>query len=329
MANPQELQLPINPRILVGMLILILLIYLVFRSFVIIDPTEQGVVLRLGKFHSLLEPGPHILIPIADQVFKVETKVIHKEEFGYRSQPERRSSADGRTQYSSANYEDESLIVTGDLNMAEVEWSVQYQIEDPRLYLFNVHEPVKTLRDLSESVICRVVGDRSVYEILTVGRTEIEDESKLALQAAMDQYETGIKLVALKLQNVLPPDPVKPSYNEVNEAEQYRERLINEAQKEYNSRVPRALGQAKQRMEQAEGYKVDRVNRALGEANKFVAVYQAYNKAKEVTRQRMYLEAMNDVLTSVDSLILVDEDQKSLLPLLNLNPAKGGTDAKK
>ena len=329
MANPQDIQLPINPKVLIGTLIAFGLVYVIFRSVTVIDATEKGVVLRLGQFHTLLEPGFHPVIPFADQVYKVETEVIHKEEFGYRSQPVRRGRSDGRTQYSTANYDEESLIVTGDLNMAEVEWSVQYQIENPRLFLFHVHEPVKTLRDLSESVICRVVGDRSVFETLTVGRTQIEQEANEALQRALVDYNTGIKVVAFKLQNVLPPDAVKPSYNHVNEAEQYRERLINEAQKEYNSRVPRALGQAKQALEQAEGYRTDRINRARGEAEKFISVYEAYKSAKVVTRQRMYLEAMNEVLNSVDALILVDEDQQSVLPFLNLTGTKGGNLEKK
>lgn len=309
----------LNPKQLTIILVVMSVAFLGFNSFSKIEPNEQGVVLRLGKYKETLEPGPHFVVPLVDRVYVVETEVIHKVEFGYRSQ----DSSD-RTTYRKGILK-ESLMVTGDLNMAEVEWSVQYKIEEPFKYLFKVRDPIETLRDLSRSVMSQVVGDRSVYEALTVGRNSIEIESRDSLQKAINEYDMGLKLVALKLQNVLPPDSVKPSYNEVNEAEQYRERLVNEAQRERNSLVPKARGEAKQRLEQSEGYRIDRVNRAKGEAERFITVYNEYTKAKDVTRKRMYLETMNEVLQGMDSVILVDEKQTGVLPLLNLTgTSKGG-----
>jgi len=319
--NPKDV--PINPKAVAFIVLGAIVVLIGFNSYKTINATEQGVVLRLGKAKAdLLPPGLHFIIPFVDRVYRVETEVIHKEEFGYRSSDTRTV----RTSYNTDNFDAESLRVTGDLNMAEVEWSVQYKIGDPYLFLFHVADPVGTLRDLSESVMCRVVGNRSVYEVLTVGRGEIEIEARAGLQDALDHYKTGMKIVALKLQNVLPPDKVKPSYNNVNEAEQYKEKLVNQAQEKYNSTVPKALGEAKQRLEQSEGYRVQRVNSARGEANKFIAIYEAYSQAKEVTKKRMYLETMSEILAGMDDVILVDEDLKSVLPLLNL---QGGNHADK
>lgn len=313
----QRQQMPdidVDPKVVSYGIIIVLVLFLAYKSIAIIDPTEQGVVLRLGRaLPSALQPGPHFVIPIVDRVYRVETEIIHKEEFGYRST----GSRGGRTEY--RGVDEEALIVTGDLNIAEVEWSVQYKIGDPYKYLFKVNKPVDTLRDLSESVMGQTIGNRNVYEVLTVGREQIEVQAKIDLQKALDQYETGIKVTALKLQNVLPPDKVKPSYNEVNEAEQYREQLINQAQEKYNAAIPRAEGVALQRLEQAKGYQVDRINRAKGEADRFVAIYEAYRQAKDVTKRRMYLETMASILGSMDQVVLVDEDLKSFLPLMNLN----------
>ena len=303
----------LNPNQLALILVVLACLFLSFNSFFKIEPNEQGVVLRFGKYNRTLGPGPHFVIPMVEEVYVEETEVIHKVEFGYRSQ----DSAE-RTTYSKGIFK-ESLMVSGDLNMAEVEWSVQYKIQDPYKYLFKVHDPIETLRDLSRSVMSQVVGDRTVYEALTVGRDSIEIEAVSLLQEATNSYDMGIKLVALKLQNVLPPEAVKPSYDEVNEAEQYRERLVNEAQRERNSVVPKARGEAKQRMEQAEGYRIERVNRAKGEADRFISVYEEYSKARDVTRKRLYLETMDKVLRNVDDVIIVDSGQTGILPLLNLD----------
>jgi membrane protease subunit HflK len=209
-------------------------------------------------------------------------------------------------------------MLTGDLNSAVVEWIVQYRIQDPVKYLFNVRNVEETLRDISQSVIRLVVGDRSVDEVIVLSRQDIEDLAMQLTQKVLDEFETGLKVVTVKLQDVNPPPPVQPAFNEVNEARQERERIINEALEAYNKVIPQAEGQAQQRLRQAEGYATNRVNRARGDAEKFLAVWQEYNKAKDVTRRRLYLETMQEILPRLTNMYVVDESQRGVLPLLQL-----------
>ena len=219
-------------------------------------------------------------------------------------------------------------MLTGDLNAAVVEWTVQYRIVDPYQFLFRVRDVTNTFRGLSEAVMRKVIGDRTVNEVLTVGRQEVADLVEQKLQTLCDLYEMGLKVDQVVLQDVNPPDPVKPSFNEVNEAQQEREKLINQAQSEYNKVIPRAAGEALQAIAQAEGYALDRVNRAEGEAARFETIFAAYRLAPEVTRKRLYLEAMADILPIVERKIIIDGDMPGILPLLNLNSSgssqKGG-----
>lgn len=216
-------------------------------------------------------------------------------------------------------------MLTGDLNAALVEWVVQYRIVDPYKYLFQVRSVQDTFRDMSEAVTRRVVGDRTVNEVLTVGRAEVAAQVQAELQELCNQYETGISVDQVVLQDINPPDPVKPSFNAVNEAQQEKEKLINQAQSEYNREIPRASGQAEQTIQEAEGYALNRVNRAEGDASAFNALYEEYRKAPEVTRRRIYLETMAQVLPQVRSKVIVDEDLRGVLPLLNLDgPGRGG-----
>jgi membrane protease subunit HflK len=247
-------------------------------------------------------------------VTKVPIQRQLKQEFGFRT-----VRADVRSQYTEKGLSGESNMLTGDLNAAVVAWVVQYRIVEPYKYLFRVRNVENTFRDMSEAVMRRVVGDRTVNEVLTIGRQEVADHVLQQLQELCDQYDTGIKVEQVVLQDVNPPDPVKPSFNEVNEAQQERERLINEAQSEYNKVVPRAQGEAEQTIQQAEGYALDRLNRARGDSARFVAFYGAYRRAPEVTRKRIYLETMNEILPKVSQKIIVDDNLKGILPLLNLN----------
>jgi membrane protease subunit HflK len=210
-------------------------------------------------------------------------------------------------------------MLTGDLNAVVVEWVVQYRVVDPYKYLFRVREVEETFRDLNEAVMRKVVGDRTVNEVLTVGRQEIEALVKQDLQLLADQYETGIRVEQVVLQDVNPPDPVKPSFNEVNQSEQERERLINEAQSEYNKVVPRAKGEARQAIQQAEGYALDRVNRSQGDASRFNSLYAEYRKAPEVTRTRIYLETMGKILPQAGRKVILDDKLEGVLPLMNLD----------
>jgi len=300
----------------------VLILILAMTSFYTIDPEETGLVLRFGKFVRATDPGLHFKMPFGvERVLKVPIQRQLKEEFGFRT-----VKAGVKSQYSVKPYQDESNMLTGDLNAAVVEWVVQYRIVDPYKYLFQVRNVEKTFRDMSEAVMRKVVGDHIVNEVLTVGRAQVALQVTVDLQELCDQYETGIKVDQVVLQDVNPPDPVKPSFNAVNEAQQEKEKLINLAQSEYNREIPKAKGAALQTIQEAEGYALDRVNRSQGDALRFTAIYDAYRQAPEVTRTRMYLETMTEVLPQVQSKIIVDDGLKGVLPLLNLNSneTKGG-----
>jgi membrane protease subunit HflK len=240
-----------------------------------------------------------------------------KLEFGFRTY-----KAGVRTQFSTTKYQEESLMLTGDLNAAEVEWIVQFRINDPYKFLFRVRNAEQTFRDINEAVMREVVGDRTVDEVLTVGRQEVASTVDVKLQELCDQYELGIKVDQVVLQDVNPPELVKPAFNEVNEAQQEKEKLINQAKSEYNKVVPKARGEAERTIEEAKGYALERVNNARGEASKFNSIFKEYSKAKEVTRQRIYLETMNDVMQQVGRKLITDEEATGILPLFQLD--KGG-----
>lgn len=289
-----------------------LVLIFLWSTWFTISAEEVGVIQRFGKFSRTVNPGLNFKLPLIETITKVPVKRQLKEEFGFRT-----AEANIRTSYSRDGFKGESLMLTGDLNAAQVEWIIQYRISDPYLFLFKVRNARLTLRDITEAVMREVVGDRTVNEIITIGRQEIEINVLEKLQIILTQYETGIKVDQVILQDVNPPDEVKGSFNEVNEAEQEREKLINQAKSEYNKVVPRATGQAQQQIEEAKGYRLERVNRALGEANRFNALYRAYTTAPEVTRQRMYLETMESVLSKVGKKIITNDKTSGILPLFN------------
>jgi membrane protease subunit HflK len=305
-------------RLLRNVVLAVLALIFVFTGFYTVDPEEIGIVTRFGKYVRSTEPGLHFKIPLGvERVQKVPVQRQLKEEFGFRT-----VTPDVRSQFVTAGLEEESNMLTGDLNAAVVEWVVQYRIVDPYKYLFRVREVRETFRAMTEATMRYVVGDRTVNEILTVGRAEAASLVEQELQRLCDQYETGIKVDQVVLQDVNPPDPVKPSFNEVNQAQQEREKLINQAQSEYNQVVPRAAGEAQQTVQQAEGYALDRVNRARGDAARFRQYYEAYQQAPEVTRRRIYLETMGQILPKVQRKVVVDADVRSVLPLLNLDSGR-------
>ena len=306
----------------IGVLLLLILVALL-TSMYTVGPEEIGVVLRFGHYVRSTEPGLHFKFPFGvENVTKVPVQRQLKQEFGFRTR-----SAGVRSDYTKRGYEGEANMLTGDLNAADVEWVVQYRVVDAEKFLFRVRNVQPTFRDMSEAVMRGVVGDRTVNEVLTVGRQEVADQVEQGLQLLCEQYETGIKVEQVVLQDVNPPDAVKPSFNEVNEAQQEKEKLINQAQAEYNRVIPRAYGEAQKTIQQAEGYLLDRVNRARGDSARFSALYQSYRLAPEVTRKRIYLETMNKVLPKVSRKIVIDDDIRGLLPLLNLGEqaiGKGG-----
>jgi membrane protease subunit HflK len=303
----------------IGVILLIaVLAWIALTSFFTVEPEERGVVLRFGRFVRMTEPGLHFKFPYPlEQVEKVPVQRQLKQEFGFRTE-----SPGIRTRYSERDLLRESLMLTGDLNVAVVEWITQFRISDPYLFLFKVRNVEDTFRYMNEAVMREVVGDRSVNEVLTVGRQEIADEVEKRLQDLCNQYETGIKVDQVVLQDVNPPDPVKPSFNAVNQAQQEREKMINEARSEFNRIIPRARGEALQTIQQAEGYATDRVNRARGDAALFNALLAAYQRAPGVTRRRMYLETMNEIYPKVKRKVVLDEAAKNVLPLLNLEEVK-------
>jgi membrane protease subunit HflK len=304
-------------KILSGMAIVLGLL-LVWGSFYQIEPEEVGVVLRLGRHVRTTEPGLRVKIPLVEGVIKVPVQRQLKQELGFRT-----AETNLQSQLSDASVLEESMMLTGDLNVAIVEWIVQYRVSDPYNFLFKVRNLEATFRSLNEAVMREVVGDRTVTEVLTVGRQEIETTVQEKLQELCTQYETGITVAQVVLQDVNPPDPVKPSWDEVNQAQQQRDRLINEARAEYNRVIPRAKGEAEQTILGSEGYALNRVNRAEGDGSRFKALHAAYRLSPEVTRQRLYLETMERVLPQVGAKIFLDKDAQGLLPLLPLNNLGG------
>jgi membrane protease subunit HflK len=284
-----------------------------FSSVFTVETEEVGVITRFGEYVSEALPGLNFKIPFVDQVQFVPVQRQLKQEFGYRT-----TSAGVNSTYRKAGYQGESLMLTGDLNLGDVEWVVQFRIDNPYNYLFKVRNIDDTLRDLSEAAMRQIVGDRTVDEVLTVGRAEVASEMEVVLQAITNEYEMGIKIEQVVLQDANPPDPVKPSYNGVNEAEQQRETLINQARADYNRVVPRAAGEAEQTIQQAEGYALNRVNTAQGEVSRFNDLYEEYVKAPEVTKRRIFLETMEEILPKMGQKIITDEEGNSVIPLLQM-----------
>jgi len=282
-------------------------------SFYMVNTDEEGVVQRFGKYVRTTKPGLHLKLPLGiEKASTPQVTKIFKEEFGFRT-----LKAGVQTMYGKRP-EEEYLMLCGDLSVAEVEWIVQYKIKDAREYIFNVRNPERVLRDVSESVMRSVVGDSSVDEVLTSRRAEINLEAQTKMQELLDTYTVGLKVVAVKLQDVNPPETVKPAFNEVNAAQQDKEKLVNQALEEYNKIIPKADGQAKQMIKQAEGYAIDRTNTAMGDASRFLQIWTEYSQSKDVTRRRLYIEALGKVLLNLEKKYIIDDNVKGLLPLMNV-----------
>lgn len=299
-----------------GPFLILVLIALFFGSstFFTIGIDEVGIVQRFGKYVRTCQPGLNFKMPTGvESITKIKIKRVYKEEFGFQSIREGE-----RTRFSSeregANV---SLMLTGDLNVALVPWIVQYRVKDPYNYLFKVRDPRKLLRDMSESAMRLVVGDRSINEIISK-REEISVEARRVLQIELDKAESGINIITIEMKKTNVPGPVQSSFNEVNQAVQQKEQMIYEAREDYNKAIPAARGEANRIIKAAEGYALDRVNRAKGDAARFTAVYKEYVRAKDVTKRRLYLEMLKDVFPKLGQKYIIDADQKNLLPLLNL-----------
>lgn len=297
----------------------LVVLVLLFTSVYSVGPDEVGIVRRFGKYVRTTNPGLRFKLPFnIEKVNKVKVRYVFKEEFGFRTL---RPGVVSR--YSPREYFDESRMLTGDLNVLVVEWIVQFKIKDPVKLLFNIRNPRNTIRSISEAVMRQMVGDNSVNEVLTTRRVELNQEVQDKLQEILDSYNSGIHIVTVKLQDVNPSDEVKPSFNEVNEAKQEKEKVINQAWEAYNKAIPKARGEAEKTIRKSEGYALNRVNKAKGDAAKFISVWDAYKNAEEVTRKRLFLETMNEVLPKAGKKYIVDTAQKSILPLLRLDEAGG------
>lgn len=293
------------------------ILVILWSSIFQISTEEVGVITRVGRYIRTVEPGLNIKIPFLERVYKVPVERQQKLEFGFRS-----SGSGSQTEYTKEGVVDESLMLTGDLNLADVEWVVQYRINNAYNYLFKVRDPESTLRNISEAATRQIVGDRTVNEVLTIGRTEITIKLQELIQRICDEYTMGIKVEQVVLQDVNPPDPVKAAFNAVNEAQQEKETLINQAKSEYNKVIPKASGESKATIQKAEGYAIERVNNAQGEAARFNALYSQYLKAPDVTRKRIYLENMASVMSKAGNVIITDQNGANILPLLQMQLSK-------
>ena len=301
-----------KPKILVMIIIGIVVLILLGTSVFIVDQTEQAVITRFGRFIGIREPGLHVKLPFGiDRNYTVNVRTVQTEEFGYRTM---RSGS--FPSYSSQTAE--SVMLTGDLNIVDVEWIIQYRVEDPKAWVFNVRERRETIRDVSRSVINMLVGDRAIMDIMGIERSAIETEALSLMNATFRGYELGINVIAVRLQNVTPPSGVQQAFEDVNRAMQDRERLINEGQQAYNEEIPKARGEAERIVQVAQGYYTERVNKARGDVARFNSVYAEYSRAPEVTRQRLYYEMIEEVFKDEKDMTIIDRNLNNFLPLMNM-----------
>jgi membrane protease subunit HflK len=311
----KKFKLPGGPLLI----LILILIFLGTSMFYTVAVDEVGVVQRFGKYVRTSQPGLNFKLPSGiEKVTKVKVRRVSKEEFGFRSL---RSDTRRRT-FAGGESTNVALMLTGDLNVALVPWIVQYRIKDPYNFLFKVHDVQRLLIDMSEAAMRLVVGDRSINEVISK-REEIAIEAREVLQVEMDNAESGISIVTIEMKKTNVPGPVQPSFNEVNQATQEKEKMIYQAKEDYNKAIPAAKGEAERTIKAAEGYALDRVNRAKGDAARFKAFYLEYAKAKDVTKRRLYLETLKDLLPKIGDKYIIDSDQKNVLPLLNLGKQKG------
>ena len=302
-------------------IVIIIIIVAAVSTIYSIGPDEVGIVQRFGKYHETTTPGLHMKLPFAiDKVRPVKVQRIFKEEFGTRT-----VTAGVKTIYSKDSYSDESLMLTGDLNILDVRWIVQFRVKDPKNMLFATKSPIVNLRNVAEIVMRRLVGDYTVDDVLTTKREEIDVQAQLYMQELLDKYNTGLQIVTVKLLDVNPPNRVKPAFNEVNEAKQEKEQAINQAWEAYNKVIPKASGEAKRTLREAEGYSLDKINRAKGDADRFLAMLEEYKKAPDITKKRIYIDTMSEVIPRAKQKYIMDPDQSSVLPLLNIGQNVKGT----
>ena len=314
----------LTPAILIIAVAVVVGLILVFSSFFVVDQKEEAVVLNLGKFSRMVGPGLHFQLPFGVETnYNVPTQRILKEEFGFRT-----TRAGIVSEYSSGDYSDESIMLTGDLNIVDVEWIIQYQITDARAWLFGVDNQEKTIRDISQSVINMLVGDRTIFDVIGAERANIEVQGQQLMNDLYKSYGLGVRVTTVKLQNIVPPKgTVQDAFEDVNKAIQDRSRLINEGKEAYNQAIPKASGEAEQTIQEAQGYATARVNQAKGDVARFLAVMGEYHQAPDVVRTRLYYEMYDQVFGGDSSTDIIDKNLKNFLPLKSMGSGGGGAPA--
>ena len=302
-----------NPRLFFWLIVLTVIVYAGFSCFYVVDETENAVITRLGKYSQTVEAGLHFKLPFGiDKSFLVPVKVVQTEQFGFET------IKSGRNNEYKNNIDTESTMLTGDLNIVNVEWIIQYRIVDPKQWLFGVYEKDQTIRDISRSVINELVGDRAILDVMGSERSSIESLALEMMNSNFSQLGLGINVIAVKLQNIVPPSGVQDAFEDVNKATQDMNRFINEGKEAYNAEIPKAQGEADRLIQVAEGYAAERVNMAKGDVARYNAVYEEYKKAPKVTKQRIYLETMDEIFGSDTKPELIDGELENLVPVKNL-----------
>lgn len=317
----QDFRNRIKPRVVFGIIIAIVVLFAVFSSFYTVDQEEEAVVLLFGKYDRTTGPGLHFKMPFGvEKNYNVPTQRVLKEEFGFRT-----NQPGIVTTYSTANYEAESVMLTGDLNIADVTWIIQYRIKDPYAWLFHVEDQGRTIRDISQSVINLLVGDLAVFDVVTTERTRIEQKGQDMMNTIFDRYKMGIRVVTVKLQKTMyPKGAVQDAFEDVNKAIQDRIRLINEGKEAYNNLIPKARGEAEKTLREAEGYAIEKINQAKGDVARFLAVLGEYKKNPNVTRIRLYYDMFGAVLGNSEDTDLIDKQLENFLPVKSLAKEKKG-----
>tara|TARA_B100001964_G_scaffold74951_1_gene85197 strand:- start:2043 stop:3038 length:996 start_codon:yes stop_codon:yes gene_type:complete len=316
----EKIQFDPFKKFIIPIAIVIGIIILGFSSVFTVKANQEAVILRFGKYSDTVGPGLHIKMPFGiDNVYAAEVKRIYNEEFGYRTV---RSGRESMIDYNFRGATEVALMLTGDRNCAVVHWVVRYKIKNLKEFLFNVRNVKSTIRDASEAVMRRIVGDRSIDEVLTIGRRAIEDVAETEIEAVLDSYGCGIDIQVVNLKGVNPPTQVKDAFDAVNKAVQMRDQITNEAEGKKNKIIPAAMGKKEQAIREAEGYKIKRINEATGDTKAFLAVLKEYEKAKDITRRRLYLEMMEKVIPRCEEIYIIDKEQKGILPILNLGESK-------
>jgi membrane protease subunit HflK len=323
--TPGRMPRRITPKAIIIVVVVILALITAFSSFFVVDQKEIAVVLLFGRYNRTAEPGLHFKLPFGiEKNYNVPIQVVLKDEFGFRTE------RPGVTSIRSAqDFPEESIMLTGDLNIVDVEWIIQYRIVDAYNWLFKVQDRQKTIRDMSQSVINQLVGDRAIFDVIGSERANIEAQGQQLMNELFDKYELGINVTTVKLQNIVPPaGAVQAAFEDVNKAIQDRSRLINEGQEAYNQAIPKARGEAEQLIQQAQGYKIERVNEAQGDVARFLKVLVEYNLNPGVTRTRLYYEMFDQVFKDAENVDLIDKSLQNFIPLKTLNPpasTQGGT----